>query len=256
DDHKVADTTPKADDHKVADTTPKADDHKVADTTPKADDHKVADTTPKADDHKVADTTPKADDHKVADATPKADDHKVADTTPKADDHKVADTTTQSEDHSSKNGKAFVDASEKSTMGGESIDDGKPASNGTSGNDQLHGSTGDDAIHGGAGNDAIHGSGGHDSLYGDAGNDLFVFGQIDGHTHVDGGGGVNWTDVIEIDLGHGPAADVHGNWTLEIDGQKIVDGHEHGQLDVHDKHGTVTTEHGTVEFDNIDKIQW
>jgi Ca2+-binding RTX toxin-like protein len=123
----------------------------------------------------------------------------------------------------------------------------------------LSGSTSNDTIHGGAGNDVIHGGqGGADMLYGDAGNDLFVFGDVSGNTHVDGGAGGNWTDVVEIDMGHGPASSAHGsNWTLEIDGQKIVDGHDaHGSIDTQGHSGTITTDHGTISFDNIDKIQW
>ncbi|MDK9725857.1 MAG: hypothetical protein OEL88_13345 [Sterolibacteriaceae bacterium MAG5] len=113
-------------------------------------------------------------------------------------------------------------------------------------------------IHGDKGNDTIHGSGGDDMLFGDAGHDLFIFGDISGHTQVDGGGTGNWTDVVEVDFGHGPGTSTGGGgWTLEVDGEQIVDGREHGSITLgDDQHGTITTEHGTIDLDNIDKIEW
>ena len=63
--------------------------------------------------------------------------------------------------------------------------------------------------------------------------------------------------MIEIDMGHGPGVDAaHGDWTVEIDGQKLVDGHQHGAIDTQGKHGVIHTEHGTIDIDNIDKIEW
>ena len=85
---------------------------------------------------------------------------------------------------------------------------------------------------------------------------LFVFGDVTGHTHVDGGSGA-WTDVIEIDMAQGPGADTsQGGWTVEIDGQKLVDGHEHGSIDTQGKHVKIETENGSIDIDNIDKIDW
>jgi Ca2+-binding RTX toxin-like protein len=128
---------------------------------------------------------------------------------------------------------------------------------GTSKADTLSGTSGNDNIHGGAGNDTIHGSGGTDHLYGDAGNDTFTFGDISGHSTVDGGGGSGWTDVIEMDIGGGPGASAaHGGWTVEIDGHQISDNHAHGSIDTHGQSGHITTEHGTIDFTNIDKIDW
>lgn len=123
--------------------------------------------------------------------------------------------------------------------------------------DVLEGAAGNDVIHGNRGDDTINGHGGSDALYGDAGNDLFVFGDVSGHTTVDGGGG-HWTDVVEIDFGHGPAASTAGGgWTLEIDGQQVTDGRAHGSVEVgDDHHATITTQNGTINLDHIDKIEW
>jgi len=81
--------------------------------------------------------------------------------------------------------------------------------------DNLSGTSGNDNIHGGAGHDTIHGSGGNDHLYGDAGNDTFTFGDVSGHSTVDGGSG-NWSDTIEINVGGDQAT--HGGWTVDIEG--------------------------------------
>jgi hypothetical protein len=80
---------------------------------------------------------------------------------------------------------------------------------------------------------------------------------VDGHAQIDGGSSGNWTDVIEVEIGGGPAATVSGHsWTLEIDHQQVVDTGSHGTVDVHGKSGTIHTEHGDINFDHIDKIQW
>ncbi|TAN46799.1 MAG: hypothetical protein EPN21_19505 [Methylococcaceae bacterium] len=122
--------------------------------------------------------------------------------------------------------------------------------------DSLDGGAGNDTLLGGEGSDTLYGSEGDDQMFGDAGNDLFVFGDISGHATVDGGSG-NWTDVIEIDMADGPAGSAAGgNWTLEIEDHKIVDGHDHGAVDVNGAEGTIHTEHGDINFDNIDKIEW
>jgi hypothetical protein len=95
------------------------------------------------------------------------------------------------------------------------------------------------------------------TLHADSANDMFVFGDVSGHSTVHGNTCGNWTDVIEIDMGHGPAASTdHGNWTVEIDGQKIVEAQTHGSIDTHGQTGSITTDHGTINFDHIDKIQW
>ena len=94
-------------------------------------------------------------------------------------------------------------------------------------------------------------------IHADGANDLFVFGDVSGNTDVHGHASGNWTDVVEIDMGHGPASSAQGNnWTVEIDGQKIVDGHSHGTVDTHGQSGSIVTDHGTINFDHIDKIQW
>jgi Ca2+-binding RTX toxin-like protein len=127
---------------------------------------------------------------------------------------------------------------------------------GTSKVDTLHGTSSNDIIHGGAGNDTIYASNGNDHLYGDAGNDLFMLGDVHGHTTIDGGTG-NWTDVIEVTVGGGPAAALSGHsWTLEIDNHQVVNTHQQGSVDAHDQSGTIHTEHGDISFDHIDKIQW
>ncbi|TAK63712.1 MAG: calcium-binding protein [Methylobacter sp.] len=134
---------------------------------------------------------------------------------------------------------------------------GNDVIDGGTGDDHLYGDAGNDVVYGGDGNDTFYGDDGNDALYGDAGNDLFVFGDISGHTTVDGGSG-NWTDVIEIDMDGGPSAH-GGDWTLEIDG-KMVDGNgsEHGFFDTHGESGTITDTNtgNTIDFDNIDKIEW
>ena len=80
-----------------------------------------------------------------------------------------------------------------------------------------------------------------------------MFGDVSGHTSVDGGGG-GWTDVIEMDVGGGPSS--HGGWTLEIDGHQVNNNSEHGSIDTGGHSGTITTDHGTIDFTNIDKIDW
>jgi Ca2+-binding RTX toxin-like protein len=119
----------------------------------------------------------------------------------------------------------------------------------------LYGDKGSDTIDGGDGNDTIYGGDGNDSLYGGAGNDLFIFGDVSGNATVDGGNSGNWTDVIEVDMG---APGVQGDWTLQIDGQMVEGaGGEHGQIDIGaDSSGTIHTENGDIDFDNIDKIEW
>ncbi|MBF0094825.1 MAG: hypothetical protein HQL33_05220 [Alphaproteobacteria bacterium] len=98
--------------------------------------------------------------------------------------------------------------------------------------------------------------GGHD-YDGAAGNDLFIFGDVHGHADVDGGSGRSWVDTIEVQLDDGPAASLgEGGWTLQIDGQMIVDTSQHGSIDTHGQSGTIHTEHGDVSFTNIEKIEW
>ena len=114
----------------------------------------------------------------------------------------------------------------------------------------------DATIHDGSDAHVINGNSGGE-MHSDSANDVFVFGDVSGHANVHGHSSGNWTDVIEIDTGHGPAVSAaHGNWTVEIDGQKIVDGHAHGSIDTHGHTGSITSDHGTINFDHIDKIQW
>ncbi|MDO8811087.1 MAG: hypothetical protein Q7J38_03555 [Gallionella sp.] len=114
----------------------------------------------------------------------------------------------------------------------------------------MSGTSDDDTIHGGKGDDNIDGSGGSDHLYGDAGDDMFTFGDVSGNSTVDGGGG-NWTDTIEIDLGGGPSS---GGWTVEIDGEHGTD--ESGNIVGDNMSGSITTADGTIDFTNIDRIEW
>ena len=67
---------------------------------------------------------------------------------------------------------------------------------------------------------------------------------------MDGGGG-NWTDTIEIDLGGGPSS---GGWTVEIDGEHGTD--ENGNIVGDNMSGSITTADGTIDFTNIDRIEW
>ncbi len=114
-------------------------------------------------------------------------------------------------------------------------------------------------MHGGKGNDVFHGSAGEDAYFGDAGNDLFIFGADSGGGSVDGGAGGKWTDVIEMDLGGGPASSLdNGGWVLEIDGNQVVSDSAHGSLELDPgSHGSITLDNGeTIDFENIDKITW
>ena len=81
---------------------------------------------------------------------------------------------------------------------------------------------------------------------------------MSGNTWVDGGNSGKWTDVIEIDIGGGPASSVaHGGWTLEIDGKLVTNTSEHGSIDIGDgKHAVIRTDDGVIDLDNIDKVQW
>ena len=107
------------------------------------------------------------------------------------------------------------------------------------------------------GNDTfMTGDGAHDvNFHAGAGDDLFIFGDIQGHNHVDGAGG-NWTDVIEINMS-GDAAH-QGGWTLVVDGHQVADGTHpgHDTIDVHGHDGTIHTDHGDVTIHNVDKIEW
>ncbi|MDP2752737.1 MAG: Ig-like domain-containing protein, partial [Rhodocyclaceae bacterium] len=120
--------------------------------------------------------------------------------------------------------------------------------------DRLEGSTGDNILNGGVGNDLLLGSDGNDTLNGGDGVDRFRFVDFYGTTQVDGGAG-GWTDIIEIDLlgGGGPGA---GDWTLTIDNQQLTNAQIHGSIDAQDLSGTITTDHGTINFTNIDRIEW
>lgn len=51
-----------------------------------------------------------------------------------------------------------------------------------------------------------------------------------------------------------PSPDTGGTWTEEIDGQKIVDGHGPDKDD-HDT-GKGHSDHGDLDMDHIDKLQW
>jgi Ca2+-binding RTX toxin-like protein len=61
------------------------------------------------------------------------------------------------------------------------------------GDDTITGGSGDDQIYGGSGNDTISGGAGTDTLVGDDGNDVFLIGDDDETTNVDGGG---WWDQV------------------------------------------------------------
>jgi Ca2+-binding RTX toxin-like protein len=149
---------------------------------------------------------------------------------------------------------------------------------GEKGNDQLFGGEGDDTLAGDAGNDILHGDEGDDVflassedtsqnidyMYGDSGNDLFVFGDFQGTANVYGNNdttadGGSWVDVIEIDV-QPSTADVSGDWTLSIEGQPdqtFNPATGHGALEGGDMSGKITTDDGgTINFDDIDKIEW
>jgi hypothetical protein len=54
----------------------------------------------------------------------------------------------------------------------------------------------------------------------------------------------------------GGSSSAHGGWTIEIDNHQIAHDGAHGTIDTGGHSGTITTEHGTIDFTNIDKIEW
>ncbi|MBF0394072.1 MAG: hypothetical protein HQL38_15445, partial [Alphaproteobacteria bacterium] len=155
-----------------------------------------------------------------------------------------------------------VEGASPGNPGARDKDDDAPVNEveGTAKADSINGTDGYDSIDGGKGDDTIQGGDGYDTLNGGDGSDLFIFGDFTGETMVDGGaesGKNGWVDVIEMDVGGGPSAAGEGNWTLIIDGQQVIDGAEHGSIDIADgASGSITTDQGLIEFDDIEKIQW
>ncbi|MBF0631567.1 MAG: hypothetical protein HQL89_11340, partial [Magnetococcales bacterium] len=131
---------------------------------------------------------------------------------------------------------------------------------GGSGDDVLTGDAGNDTITGGAGDDVLGGESGNDTLMGGEGNDLFIFGTGDGVDYVDGGSGDGWLDAIHLEnVSGGPGDNIEnaGDWTLDSDSAFTMDGDGSIVFDDPNASGTVTLEDGsTIEFTNIDQIQW
>ncbi|MBF0614334.1 MAG: hypothetical protein G8237_11255 [Magnetococcales bacterium] len=131
---------------------------------------------------------------------------------------------------------------------------------GTARHDQIVGTDGDDHLWGGNGNDTFRGMGGEDEMYGEAGNDLFIFGTSQS-AFVDGGQG-KWTDIINMtDQSMNLTGHYDGGWTAQVESEivTVTDPNQHGVLDnLHNASGTITfTSTGdTIQFQNIDKIEW
>jgi len=75
---------------------------------------------------------------------------------------------------------------------------------------------------------------------------------VQGNAHASGGS--NWSDVIEMDLNDDASSSSGGAWTEEIEGQKIVDGHTPDKDDFDSGGGN--SDHGSLDMDHIDKLQW
>ncbi|MFN3077589.1 MAG: hypothetical protein ABT940_12035, partial [Alphaproteobacteria bacterium] len=67
--------------------------------------------------------------------------------------------------------------------------------------------------------------------------------------------GKNWLEAVDMHGGPGQTTG-HEGWTLQVDGQAVVDNHDHGSVDVKGHSGTIHTEHGDITFQNVDKIEW
>ncbi|HAT86524.1 MAG TPA: hypothetical protein DCS30_11620 [Rhizobiales bacterium] len=139
--------------------------------------------------------------------------------------------------------------------------DGNDTLNGLGGNDTLYGHSGNDVIDGGAGNDIIEGGLGNDTLRGGEGDDLFVFRMGEGNDQIDGHGGSgtdSWTDVIELrEAAGGSDLDYGSDWTLTVsNGSFLVNGDD--TIDLSDgAEGIITFSDGSsIEFENIEKIEW
>ncbi|SNZ20526.1 calcium-binding protein [Cohaesibacter gelatinilyticus] len=139
--------------------------------------------------------------------------------------------------------------------------DGNDILNGLGGNDTLYGHSGNDVIDGGAGNDIIEGGLGNDTLRGGEGDDLFVFRMGEGNDQIDGHGGSgtdSWTDVIELrEAAGGSDLDYGSDWTLTVsNGSFLVNGDD--TIDLSDgAEGIITFSDGSsIEFENIEKIEW
>ena len=145
--------------------------------------------------------------------------------------------------------------------------------NGEAGNDSLIGNAGSDTLYGGEGDDKFYWSDGKevatgnnptdiDVAYGGDGHDLFIFGDLKGSAFVDGGSipnvsdGGSWIDMIEIEV---PTNSTHetGDWILAIDDQVPVDVTSGpGIIEGENMSGSLTTDEGTINFEDIDKISW
>ncbi|WP_420476805.1 hypothetical protein [Noviherbaspirillum sp. ST9] len=141
----------------------------------------------------------------------------------------------------------------------KSDDDDKSASSSDDGNGKgVSGKQQSTSLSGDAddGQSAGHGSSdtaGHaDSSNVDASDDLFTFGDVHGQAQASASS--NWSDVIEMDINDDLSSGQGGTWTEEIDGQKIVDGHGSDKSD-HDT-GKGHSDHGDLDMDHIDKLQW
>nr|WP_286209113.1 calcium-binding protein [Azospirillum sp. A1-3] len=137
---------------------------------------------------------------------------------------------------------------------------------GGAGNDTLVGGKGADTLIGGSGADLVHAGGGDDHLllgtmeageqvYGDAGNDLFILDGVTGDSTIDGGAGA-WTDMIEVSMGAPSGSLSGGGWVLEIDNQAYFPNHNEHSIDVTGKHVAIITEHGSVDVNGVERIEW
>ncbi len=156
------------------------------------------------------------------------------------------------------------------TLYGEAGDDtlhgdsGKDTLYGGAGNDTLHGGAGRDILYGGEGDDVLSGGAGNrDELYGQAGDDTFLFGEGEGKNNIIDGGSGSWTDTIELsDTTQAPTANLQGpgSWTLDVDGGAgftVDEANKTITFEDGDASGSIEMSDGsTVDFSNIDKIEW
>ncbi|TAN58800.1 MAG: tandem-95 repeat protein, partial [Magnetospirillum sp.] len=131
-----------------------------------------------------------------------------------------------------------------------------------SGDDLLVAGNGTTTIHGGAGDDTIVAGAGDDTLLGQNGDDNFLFDFGHGHDTVDGGGGANWTDTIDLSTNMHAGATITistggHDWTVASDGDHdAANAIQLGQ----DKSGDITIHSNqgdeTIHFTNIEAIKY
>ena len=155
-------------------------------------------------------------------------------------------------------------------LGGDDMLDGG------AGKDKLYGGEGDDTMYGGAGDDKFYGGEGNDTMLGGEGKDNFYIEDLDFTNVTINGQGANeaggadtagsWTDTITIkdvaDGGPGSnwtleKSDGAGGWTAMVEGEDYSTKGSNLTFENSDMEGRITFDEGsTINFDDIDKIDW